>query len=93
MLPAILIAVFAAVTLNRGLDAWFSERTRAIVETAASVADAYVQNASEATRTDLANISTDLVQQLPAFTNDRPVYLQQLHRGRCSFGKIIITAL
>lgn len=80
LMPAILVAVFAAVTLNRGLDAWFSERTRAIVESAASVADAYVQNASEATRTDLANISTDLVQQLPAFTNDRPIYLQRVAR-------------
>ena len=80
LMPAILVAVFAAVTLNRGLDAWFSERTRAIVESAASVADAYVQNASEATRTDLANISTDLVQQLPAFNNDRPVYLQRVAR-------------
>ena len=80
LMPAILVAVFAAVTLNRGLDAWFSERTRAIVESAASVADAYVQNASEATRTDLANISTDLVQQLPLFSSDRPAFLQRVAR-------------
>jgi two-component system, NtrC family, nitrogen regulation sensor histidine kinase NtrY len=80
LVPAILIAVFATVTLNRGLDAWFSERTRAIVETAASVADAYLVNASEATRTDLANISADLVQQLPDFNNDRPTYLRRVAR-------------
>src|SRR5262249_31357173 len=30
-LPAIIVAAFAAVTLDRGLDAWFSQRTRAIV--------------------------------------------------------------
>jgi two-component system, NtrC family, nitrogen regulation sensor histidine kinase NtrY len=80
LMPAILVAVFAAVTLNRGLDAWFSERTRAIVETAATVADAYVQNASEATRTDVANISADLVQQLPDFNNDRPTFLRRVQR-------------
>jgi two-component system, NtrC family, nitrogen regulation sensor histidine kinase NtrY len=80
LLPAILVAVFAAVTLNRGLDAWFSERTRAIVETAASVADAYVLNASEATRTDVANIAADLVVQLPDFNNDRPTYLRRCQR-------------
>ncbi len=80
LLPAILVAVFAAVTLNRGLDAWFSDRTRAIVETAASVADAYVLNASEATRTDAANIAADLVQQIPDFNNDRPSYLQRCQR-------------
>ena len=31
-LPALIVAAFAAVTLNRGLDAWFSERTRSIVD-------------------------------------------------------------
>jgi two-component system, NtrC family, nitrogen regulation sensor histidine kinase NtrY len=80
LVPAILIAVFASVTLNRGLDAWFSERTRAIVETASNVADAYVVNASEATRTDVANISGDLVQQLSDFNNDRPTYLRRVAR-------------
>jgi two-component system, NtrC family, nitrogen regulation sensor histidine kinase NtrY len=80
LVPAILIAVFATVTLNRGLDAWFSERTRAIVDTAASVADAYLVNASEATRTDVANIAADLVQQIPDFNNDRPTYLRRVAR-------------
>lgn len=80
LVPAILIAVFASVTLNRGLDAWFSERTRAIVETAATVADAYLVNASEATRTDIANISADLVQQLPDFNSDRPTFLRRVAR-------------
>ncbi len=80
LVPAILIAVFASVTLNRGLDSWFSDRTRAIVETAASVADAYMVNASAATRTDLANISADLVQQLPEFNTDRPTYLRRVAR-------------
>jgi two-component system nitrogen regulation sensor histidine kinase NtrY len=80
IVPAILVAVFATVTLNRGLDAWFSERTRAIVETAATVADAYLVNASEATRTDLANISSDLVQQLSDFNNDRPAFQRRVAR-------------
>jgi two-component system, NtrC family, nitrogen regulation sensor histidine kinase NtrY len=80
LVPAILIAVFATVTLNRGLDAWFSDRTRAIVDTAASVADAYLVNASEATRTDVANIASDLVQQIPDFNNDRPSYLRRVAR-------------
>ena len=61
--PALLVAAFAAVTLNRGLDAWFSERTRNIVDTATTVAEAYLTNAGEATRNDLAGISADLAQQ------------------------------
>ncbi len=80
IVPALLVAAFAAVTLNRGLDSWFSDRTRAIVDTAATVADAYLTNASEATRNDVANISADLVQQLPDFNNDRPTYLRRVAR-------------
>ena len=80
LVPAILIAVFATVTLNRGLDTWFSDRTRAIVDTASTVADAYLTNASEATRTDTANIAADLVQQLPDFNGDRPTYLKRVQR-------------
>jgi two-component system nitrogen regulation sensor histidine kinase NtrY len=82
VVPALLVAAFATVTLNRGLDAWFSEQTRSIVETAAGVADAYVTNASEATRNDVANIAADLVQpqQLESFNNDRPVFLNRVAR-------------
>ncbi len=79
-LPAILVAVFATVTLNRGLDSWFSERTRAIVDTATTVAEAYLKNAAEATRTDLANISSDLVQQKDLFENDRPAFVRRVAR-------------
>jgi two-component system nitrogen regulation sensor histidine kinase NtrY len=80
IVPALLVAAFASVTLNRGLDSWFSTQTRAIVDTAATVADAYLTNATEATRNDLANISADLVQQLPDFNNDRPTFLRRVAR-------------
>ncbi len=80
ILPALLVAVFAAVTLNRGLDTWFSERTKAIVDTATNVAEAYVTNAAEATRSDLISISTDLAQQKSLFDNDRPAFVRRLAR-------------
>ncbi|MBG1231572.1 sensor histidine kinase NtrY-like [Aestuariivirga litoralis] len=82
VVPALLVAAFATVTLSRGLDTWFSTQTRGIVETAASVADAYVTNASEATRNDLANIAGDLVQQqqIQSFNEDRPTFSQRLTR-------------
>ncbi|MCA0434111.1 MAG: PAS domain-containing sensor histidine kinase [Proteobacteria bacterium] len=78
--PALLVAIFASVTLNRGLDAWFSERTRAIVDTSSTVAEDYLRNAGEATRTDLANISADLTQQIELYTNDRPAYIRRVAR-------------
>jgi two-component system, NtrC family, nitrogen regulation sensor histidine kinase NtrY len=79
-LPAILVAVFASVTLDRGLDSWFSERTQAIVNTATNVAEAYVTNAAESTRADTANISADLIQQRDLFDKDRPTFVRRLAR-------------
>ena len=78
--PALLVAAFAAVTLNRGLDAWFSERTRNIVDTATTVAEAYLTNAGEATRNDLAGISADLAQQAKLYTDDRQAFVRRVAR-------------
>ena len=61
VVPAVLVAAFATVTLNRGLDAWFSERTQAIVAGAVTVAEAYVRDHAEATRNDTAGIANDLI--------------------------------
>ena len=80
VVPAILVAVFATVTLNRGLDAWFSERTRAIVDSAVNVAEAYLRDHAEATRNDVAAISTDLVQQKAMFDSDRVSFVRRVAR-------------
>ena len=80
VLPAILVAVFATVTLNRGLDAWFSERTRAIVDSAVNVAEAYLRDHAEATRGDIAAISTDLIQQKAMFETDRVSFVRRVAR-------------
>ena len=80
VIPAVLVAVFAAVTLNRGLDAWFSAKTRNIVDTASTVAEAYLLNASEATRNDLATMSTDLNQQYKLYVDDRKAFISRVAR-------------
>ncbi len=80
MVPAIIVAVFAFVTLSRGLDTWFSERTQAIVNSAVTVAEEYIKNTAEATRADVANISADLNQQKPLFDSDRAAFVRRVAR-------------
>jgi two-component system nitrogen regulation sensor histidine kinase NtrY len=46
VLPAIVVAIFATVTLNRGLDTWLSSKTVAIVSSAEAVAEAYIAKTS-----------------------------------------------
>ncbi|MBO9711184.1 MAG: PAS domain-containing sensor histidine kinase, partial [Caulobacter sp.] len=40
--PAVIVALFFGVLVNRGVDAWFSERVRTVVENSATVARSYV---------------------------------------------------
>ncbi|NJM29396.1 MAG: PAS domain-containing sensor histidine kinase [Rhizobiales bacterium] len=80
VVPAIIVAAFAAVTLNQGLDTWFSSRTRAIVDGAVNVAEAYIRNSAEATRGDVANISADLNQQKAMYDSDRASFVRRVAR-------------
>ncbi len=54
LVPTVLVAVFAVVTLNFGLEGWFSDRVRNVVGTSLSAAEAYereqVQNLEADTR-------------------------------------------
>lgn len=58
--PAVLVTVFAFVTLNQGLDRWFEVRTRTIVENAAKVGNAYLQEHARVLRSDAISLATDL---------------------------------
>ncbi|HEX4160740.1 MAG TPA: PAS domain-containing sensor histidine kinase [Rhizomicrobium sp.] len=44
VIPAILVAIFAAVSLDLGLEAWFSARVKAALGNAVHVAQSYVQS-------------------------------------------------
>ena len=79
-MPALIVAAFAAVTLNRGLDAWFSERTRSIVDSAVTVAEAYMRDHGETARGDIAAIAADLNNQKLLFDGDRPDFVRRVAR-------------
>ncbi len=59
-IPAILVAIIASITLERGLDRWFSTRTRAIVANAVTVAQSYVREHALGIRADLVAMEDDL---------------------------------
>ena len=60
MVPAILLAVFASVSLNRGLDHWFSERTKSIIQNSIDVATAYLQEHGGVIRADTVGMAKDI---------------------------------
>lgn len=74
--PAILVAVVASLTLDRGLDRWFSVRTQEIVASAVSVAQTYVREHALNIRGDLVAMSSDVTRMKSLFDTDRPRFTQ-----------------
>ncbi len=60
LFPAILLAIFASISLNRGLDQWFSERTKAIIRDSVDVANAYLEEHGKTIRADALGMARDL---------------------------------
>ena len=69
--PTVLVSVVASTTLDRGLDRFFSTRTRAMIEQSMIVANAYVSEHAEAIRGDLLAMAIDLGRARSIFDSDR----------------------
>ncbi|MBA4613182.1 PAS domain-containing sensor histidine kinase [Stappia taiwanensis] len=58
--PAVLVAILATITLDRGLDRWFEDRTRLIIDNALTVAQAYLQEHARVLRGELIAMANDV---------------------------------
>ena len=76
--PAILVAIVASVTLDRGLDRLFSTRTRAAIENSLIVADAYLRDHAQIVRADIMVMATDIARAKPVFEPDNTQLQQYL---------------
>ncbi|WP_143145659.1 sensor histidine kinase NtrY-like [Devosia enhydra] len=70
-IPAALVAVVATFSLNQGLDQWFSERTRTIVESSRLVARSYMLEHAQVLRDDIIWVATELEQARGTYQTDR----------------------
>jgi two-component system nitrogen regulation sensor histidine kinase NtrY len=68
--PAILVAIVASVTLDRGLDRLFSTRTRAAIENSLIVAEAYLRDHAQIVRSDIMVMAFDIARSKPVFELD-----------------------
>ena len=77
-LPAVLVAVVASVTLDRGLDRLFSQQTYSLIENATIVADAYVGELDQLIRADSIALAVELARAKPLFDESREQFHQFL---------------
>ena len=76
--PAVLVAVVASVTLDRGLDRLFSQQTHSLIENSLIVADAYVREHVQFVRADSIAIAIELARAKPLFDQSREQFHQFL---------------
>ena len=67
--PAILVAVFSAMYLNYGIQAWFNDRVRSSVESSLAVAKAYLYEHQQNIRADAFAMAADINREAPGLIN------------------------
>ncbi|NGO51299.1 sensor histidine kinase NtrY-like [Allomesorhizobium camelthorni] len=70
-LPAILVAIIASITLDIGLDRWFEIRTKTIVNSSLSIAEAYVQENARNLQGTTLSMAYDLDNARTLYNLDR----------------------
>ncbi len=72
LVPTILVAIFAGLTLNIGLEGWFSDRVRSVVGTSLAAAEAYQEEHRRDLTTDTEALAgyMSLAKQASVFLTD-----------------------
>lgn len=84
-IPAILVAIIASVTLDVGLDRWFEIRTKVIISSSLSIAEAYVNENARNLQGTTLSMAYDLDANRTLYTLDRTgfrVLLSRQAQGR-----------
>lgn len=77
-IPAIMVAIVASITLNVGLDRWFEIRTKTIISSSLSIADAYVQENARNLQGTTLSMAYDLDNARTLYGLDRTGFLDLL---------------
>jgi two-component system, NtrC family, nitrogen regulation sensor histidine kinase NtrY len=80
VIPAVLVALFLGALLSRGVEQWFSERVRTVMESAAGLGRTYVQSFNDDISTAVRDMATDL-NRVPARLTQAPEEFQRYLRS------------
>ncbi len=70
LMPAILLVIFATLSLDRGLDNWFSTRIQSIIANSIDVASAYVNEQGQVIRSDALGMARELESSVQLLSED-----------------------
>jgi two-component system, NtrC family, nitrogen regulation sensor histidine kinase NtrY len=84
VLPAVLVAVAANVTIDRGFDRLFSGPTKAVIENSLIIARAYVEEHAHLIRGDILGMANDVAHARPLYDQDRQSFREFLTASAAS---------
>ena len=84
VLPAVLVAIVANITIDRGLDRLFSGPTREVIQNSLIVANAYLHEHAQLIRGDIIGMSNDISNARPLFDQDRGTFRRLLTASAAS---------
>ncbi|MDO8399963.1 MAG: HAMP domain-containing protein, partial [Bradyrhizobium sp.] len=84
VLPAVLVAVVANITIDRGLDRLFSGPTREVIQNSLIVANAYLHEHAQLIRGDILGMANDIANARPLFDQDRGTFRRLLTASAAS---------
>src|SRR5579859_1676674 len=76
--PAVLVAVVANMSLDRGLDRLFSGPTRVVIQNSLSIARAYTHEHAQLIYGDILGMANDIAHARPLYDQDRGTFRQLL---------------
>src|SRR6202020_2561414 len=78
VLPAVLVAIVANLTIERGLDRLFSGPTREAIQNSLSIARAYTNEHAQLIRGDILGMANDIAHARPLYDQDRGTFRELL---------------
>jgi two-component system, NtrC family, nitrogen regulation sensor histidine kinase NtrY len=84
VLPAVLVAIVANVTIDRGLDRLFSGTTHTVIENSLTIARAYMRAHGDLIRGDIVGMASDVAHARPLFDQDRQSFTEFLTASAAS---------
>ena len=84
VLPAVLVAIFANLTIDRALDRLFSGPTKEVIQNSLSIARAYTNEHAQLIRGDILGMANDIAHARPLYDQDRGTFRELLTASAAS---------
>ncbi len=92
IIPAIILAIFATVSLDRVLDGLFSTRVKSIVQNSLDVANSYVQEHGQIIRAELLGMA-EQIESSSKLREENPEAFQKLFAAQTTFRNLPVAYL